>query len=228
MGLAKHQAVLQHLQELDGVVSPKGTHLPLLEPLQPLFGGDLPKGWVVSLAAQAGSANSSLALALAAATTAQGSWVVALGWPSLGLVAAHNLGVNLNRLVLADVSSSEETLLALDTLVGSVELIMVNNLRLNGREHRHLTSRLRTRGTTLISVNTSWHTTPDITLWASTLSWEGLGNGHGHLRLRRVNIRSRGRRKASQERSVQVWLPGPEGKVESASSPVPVTSLRAI
>lgn len=180
----------------------------------------LPKGGIVALENRERPAlagvNSSVALSLAAAATTQGLWTVVLGWPTLGLVAAENLGVNLGRLVMAEVNSAEETLVALDILVGPIELIIVNNLDLSTREHKHLISRLRSKGTTLISLNTSWKRLPDVILRASVLEWQGLGRGHGYLQRRRIRVQSVGRRGASQERCVEIWMPAVGGNTKTA------------
>ena len=73
--------------------------LPALEDLLP--GAGLRRGATVSIGAAAGAGGAmSLALALVAQASIAGSWVAAVGVPSLGLVAADELGVALERLVL--------------------------------------------------------------------------------------------------------------------------------
>ena len=70
--------------------------LPVLGPLQPLFpAGALRRGSVVSV-----TGSTSLALSVLAAASAQGSWCAAVGMPSLGLAAAAELGVALERFPL--------------------------------------------------------------------------------------------------------------------------------
>src|SRR5687768_8677422 len=67
--------------------------VPVLAPLVPLFpGGGLRRG---STAAIQGSA--SLLLALLAGASRAGSWCAAVGTPSLGLLAAAEIGVELDR-----------------------------------------------------------------------------------------------------------------------------------
>ena len=74
----------------------------MLPPSRPLLpGGGLRRGATVSVTAAAGVGGAtSLALALVAEASRAGSWVAAVGLPSLGLVAADELGVALERLVL--------------------------------------------------------------------------------------------------------------------------------
>ncbi|MBA2496786.1 MAG: hypothetical protein H0V33_06755, partial [Acidimicrobiia bacterium] len=77
--------------------------LPVLGALDGLLPGGLRRG--SSLAVGVGRAGrpggaTSLALAVAAGPSAAGSWVAAVGVPSLGLAAAAGYGVDLDRLVL--------------------------------------------------------------------------------------------------------------------------------
>ncbi len=73
--------------------------LPVLAALEPLLAaGGLRRGSVVVV-----EGSSSLALALAAAASAAGSWCAAVGRPALGLVAAAELGLVLDRFPLVPV-----------------------------------------------------------------------------------------------------------------------------
>ncbi|MDQ3680666.1 MAG: hypothetical protein M3378_09035, partial [Actinomycetota bacterium] len=85
------------LREATRPVSLAGEQvLPVLPALQSLLpGGVLRRGSTVVVVG-----STSLALALAAAPSAAGSWCAAVGLPSLGLVAVAELGVSLERLAL--------------------------------------------------------------------------------------------------------------------------------
>ena len=76
--------------------------LPVLGPLEPLLpDGGLRRGITVSVGSAPGIGGAtSLALALAAGPSISGSWVAAVGVPSLGLAAAAELGIDLERFVL--------------------------------------------------------------------------------------------------------------------------------
>ncbi|MDQ2649930.1 MAG: hypothetical protein M3Z03_10275, partial [Actinomycetota bacterium] len=84
------------------VLARQQEHLPVLSALEPLLpGAGLRRGTSVGVAADPGAGGAtSLALALAVAASGAGSWVAAVGLPSLGLVAADELGIALERLVL--------------------------------------------------------------------------------------------------------------------------------
>ena len=76
----------------------RAQRLPLLPALERLVpGGGLRRGSTLSID---GMAATSLALAAAAGPSRDGAWVAAVGFPSLGLLAAAELGVALERLVL--------------------------------------------------------------------------------------------------------------------------------
>lgn len=74
--------------------------LPLAPALRPLFpGGALRRGSTVALA-PSNAGQTSLLFALLAAASAAGSWCAAVGLPDLGLVAAAEAGVVVDRLAL--------------------------------------------------------------------------------------------------------------------------------
>jgi hypothetical protein len=82
--------------------------LPAFDPLLPATG--LRRGTTVAVGAAPGvTGATSLALALAAGASQAGSWVAAVGLGSLGLVAAAELGVALDRLVLVADPGRERT-----------------------------------------------------------------------------------------------------------------------
>src|SRR4051812_46036599 len=69
--------------------------LPVIEPLQPLLPDGLRRGTTVAV-----GSSTSLALALLAAPSAGGSWAATVGVSTLGLAAAAEFGVALDRLVV--------------------------------------------------------------------------------------------------------------------------------
>src|SRR4051795_3391289 len=80
--------------------------LPVLGPLAGLFpGGGLRRGTTVSVGG--GSGSTSLAMALLAGPSQAGSWAAVVGCPDLGLVAAAELGVDLERLALVPRAGSQ-------------------------------------------------------------------------------------------------------------------------
>jgi hypothetical protein len=182
-------------------------------PLAVLFPeGGIRKG--VTVAVDPLSGGCSLALALAASVTGTGGWVAAVGLPSLGLVAASDLGVDLRRLALVP-APGEQWAAALAALVDGFDLLLV---RPSGRprpvEARRLAARVRERGAVMLVLDAPrWPEPPDLRLSVSTPVWEGLGAGYGRLIGRRLEVVAGGRRLGGRERRRSVWLPSPSGGV---------------
>ena len=106
-GLAPSVTLDALAERVRPVTLARDRQLPVLPPLEPLLpGGGLRRGATVAVGADTGVRGAaSLALALAAGPSQAGSWVVAVGLGSLGLVAAAQLGVALDRLaVVPDLS----------------------------------------------------------------------------------------------------------------------------
>lgn len=197
-------------------------------PMAPLFPeGGIRKGATVAVGPMAGGY--SVALSLAAAVTTGGGWAVAVGLPSLGLVAAAELGVELRRLALVP-HPGDQWAVAAAALVDGFDLLM---LRPPGRvrpvDARRLMARVRERGTVMLVVDApDWPESPDLRLSLSRYrtEWEGLGAGHGCLTGRRMEVVSSGRRVGGRDRRVEVWLPASSGRLETASpapTDLPVT-----
>jgi hypothetical protein len=179
--------------------------------------GGIRRGSTVVIGAAPGG--SSLALALAGAITASGSWAAAVGLPSLGLVAAAELGVRLERLALVPHPGDQWTKVAAAVLDGVDLLLLRPPIGVKGGDARRLTARVRERGVVMVvldggsSNRLGWPESPDIKLTVTRSAWAGLGAGYGHLTARRVDVTLTGRRAAGRERSQTLWLPGPDGEV---------------
>lgn len=142
-----------HLRLLGRRVAPlTGAHertLPVPAPLRDLFpGGALQRGWVVAVE---GGGATSLALATAAGASAAGSWTAVVGEEALGLAAAAEAGVVLERLLMVTAPGPRAAVEAAATLVGSVDVVVLGaGVRLGAADHRRLAARLRERGSVLI------------------------------------------------------------------------------
>ena len=195
--------------------------LPVLGPLEPLFaGGGMRRGSTVAVD---GAVVTSLALALAAEASGQGSWVVLVGMSSAGLVAASELGVALDRVAMVEPHPGTWAA-TIATLVDAVDLVLVGpgsgrSGRIRPTDARRLSARARERGAVLVPVKAAWPEVPDVVLTADHGRWEGLGAGHGHLSARRIRVTAIGRREAARPRSVELWLPAPSGGVATVDHP---------
>jgi len=209
--------------------------LPVLPALEALVPG-LRRGSTLSVD---GPAATSLALAMAAGPSQDGAWVAAVGFPSLGLLAAAELGVALERLVLvADPGRADGGAAVwpavVAALVDAFEVVLVHaGERVRAADGRRLVARTRERGAVLVQVGgtrptrSTWPEGADVALTVADATWEGLGEGHGHLRARRVTVEAGGRRDAARARRAELWLPSADGEVEPVlPAPVPLRPRR--
>lgn len=169
-----------------------------------------------------GTAAMSCALALVGSVTRSGSWVAVVGLPAVGVVAAAELGVALDRTVfVADPrrvvvdGEAVDAATVVATLVDGFEMVVMAPdvvTTVGAAGMRRLQSRAHTKGALLVVVGEQRSTSVDLCFSADIAHWEGLGQGHGHLQRRRVRLTLDGRRRP---RPVQrdMWLPDATGGV---------------
>jgi hypothetical protein len=156
-----------------------------------------------------------LALSLAAPITSSGAWAAAVGLPYLGLVAAAELGVRLDRLALVPHPGEQWSVAAAAVLDGVDLLLLQPTGRARPSDARRLTARARERGVVMVVLGSAaWPEPPDIKLDVLVWEWRGLGAGFGHLQTRWADVEAGGRRAASRSRRCRVWLPGGGGQLE--------------
>lgn len=217
---------LSRLQDIAGRARPVALArehvLPVLEPFQPLLTEGLRRGSTVEV----GDATS-LALALIAGPSAAGSWAAAVGVSNLGLAAAAELGVALDRFVVIAEPPRAAWATVVATLVDALDVVVVRaRYRIGGNDARRLVARARERGAVLVVLGDGWPEAPDVRLQITRAEWHGIGDGHGHLQARRVTVESGGRRGAARARHVDLWLPAAGGGVAAVDELATVTALR--
>ncbi|MDH5291337.1 MAG: hypothetical protein OEY41_15190 [Acidimicrobiia bacterium] len=209
-------ALLAQLEQLRGRVAPVTLAaeqlLAVPEAFQPLFaGGGLPRGSSVGFA---GVGSWSVAMALAASALGVGGWLAVLGVEELGLVAAAEVGVRLDRvLVVSSVASAQLGLVAA-TLMEAVDVIALHpRSMVSARDARRLTARAREQGTVLFHLDGGRHWPEALDLSVSVVPSRcvGIGEGHGHLQFRQLEVATTGRRAANRQRRVSVLAGGPGG-----------------
>ncbi len=201
--------------------------LPAFDALLPASG--LRRGTTVAVGAVPGvTGATSLALALAAGASQAGSWVAVVGCGSLGLVAAAELGVALERLVLVADPGRDRSGWApvVAAMVDGFDVVLVATARRGGAgmgtgDARRLVARVRERGGVLVGVGGDLPGQRSaLCLTVTSASWQGLGQGAGHLQGRRVTVEAGGRGDAARGRRAELWLPrpgpglGPGGEAE--------------
>jgi hypothetical protein len=194
--------------------------LPALAPLVP--GGGLRRGTTVSVTGAGGA--TSLALALAAGPSAAGSWAVAVGFPDLGLAAAAELGLALDRLAVVGPPDPANWSTVVAALVEAFDVVLVRPPRhVRAGDARRLVARTRERGAIVVQVG-STALQSDLRFTVAATEWQGLGSGHGHLTARRVRVTVDGRREAARPRQADLWLLDPDGRVARAAAVAPVVA----
>jgi hypothetical protein len=206
--------------------------LPVLPALAPLLPeGALKRGTTATVAGRGGA--TSLALALVAGGSAAGSWVAAVGIPSLGLAGAAEVGVALERLALVAEPHPSDWATVVAALVDSFDLVLVRPSHwVKPGDARRLAARARERGAVLVQAGgRSGFEGSDLRLTVLEARWTGLGEGHGHLQARHLVVEVAGRRELSRPRRAGLWLPDTAGQVrldEPTSSTKPVLADPAV
>jgi len=187
--------------------------LPILPELAPLVpGGGLRRGSVI---VTSGVAATSLALALAAGPTAGGAWLGVVGMPSLGIVAAAELGVAVERLFLVAAPPANQWAEIVAAVVDGAEIVMaVPPIGVRGSDARRVQARVSSRGAVLVLAGAEPVPgfQPDLQVRARAAAWEGIEQGAGRLLARRVTIEVSGRR-AARPVTRELLLPGPLGGI---------------
>jgi len=196
-------------------------------PLLPAFDELLPQGLRrgATVAVGGGPGATSLALGLGAAASTAGSWVGVVGPAPVGLAAAGELGVALERLVVVDPPAAQwPTVVA--ALVDAIDLVYaLPPGRVSVGDARRLGARARERGSVLIRLPfpapraDPWPLPADHRLTVAASSWVGIGDGAGRLEARRVAVVAGGRGAASQKRRAWLWLPHRDGSLRGCAPP---------
>ena len=210
-------------------------------PVHEVFEDLLPDAGLVRgrVVACGGDAALTLALALAAGPSAAGSWLAVVGVPELGVEAAGDLGVAIERVVAVDVDPRRPQAWAerVAAAADGVELILTTVPPGADRWWRKVHQRVQQRGVVVLTVPSATAIVAgrageaagaDLQVSARTLAWEGIGEGWGRLCRRRVRLRVAGRR-SPRPVTGECWLPGASGAPEPIrptelddTAPVPV------
>ena len=138
------------------------------------------------------SQSGATSLLLSLLSAPQGAWTAVVGIPGLGLAAAAEMGVDLDRLVVIP-DPGADALQVLSVLADGMDMIVTAPLaRLAPARLRVFSGRLRQRGAVLL-VAGRWPGA-ELVLTVREVRWAGLGDGHGRLRDRDLDIEVSGRR----------------------------------
>ena len=217
------RAVGAHPAPLPGT---DGRLLPVVAPLAGLLpAGGLRRGSTMAVAPGTGA--TALLTALLARASAEGAWAGVVGRPELGLVAAAEAGIALERLALVPYPGADLVAVTAALLDGlDLVAVAVPPQGVRAPERQRLAARARQRGAVLLPLG-PWPGA-DVELSCARVQWQGVGGrtggGAGRLCARRVHVRLRGRGVAAGGHDAGVLLPGPAGPpgIDTAvAGPVP-------
>ncbi len=235
----RRERLTQLVPKVGPVAFARDRVLPVAPALQPL----LPEAGLVrgSVIGCRGSTGVSLALAVVCEASAAGSWLACVGLATLGLRAASEVGIALERLVMvsAPVRGSRDTgemdvgeadagemswANMMSALIDGFDLIVLRGASaVRPGDVRRLQARLQARGAVLVVIGDPGPFICDITVTGLSSQWEGLGDGSGRLARRRLVLSATGRR-SPRARQVEIWLPGAHGGIEPTTA-VPTTAV---
>jgi hypothetical protein len=168
-----------------------------------LPGGGLRRGSTVAV-----TGSTSLALALAASPSAAGSWAAAIGTRDLGLVAAAELGVALDRFAVVPDAGRDRWATVVAALLDAVDVVLAwPEGRVRAADARRLAARARERGSVLVACGRPWLEGTDVRLTAAAITPMGLGHGDGRLTTLRIEVEVDGRGRAARPRRTLLTIP---------------------
>jgi len=191
--------------------------LPVPDELAALLPDGLRRGGITAV-----SGSTSLLLALLAHACAEGAWAAVVGQPSMGLLAAAQAGVALERLALVP-RPGPDAPSVVAALVDGLDVVLVGpDAALTEGDRRRLGARARDRGAVLLS-STVWPGA-NVVLTAASQRWSGAEDGAGRLRAHELRVTRSGRGGAGVPQSLTLTLP--LGRRAGGTPPVPGAGTR--
>jgi len=186
--------------ERHGSVRHDAEHFGLPAALQQVLPAGLRPGSTVEV-----RGSNSLLLAMGAAAMAHERWIALVGLPHLGVPAAAEAGVALQRTVVVPSPGARAAEVVAALIEGFDVLVLGAGRQLRDRDRRLVLARLRSRGAVLLSTN--WPGS-DLQLVAHTQHTTGLGQGWGAVAERRVELLAGGRLLGGQEHRLVLRFDG--------------------
>jgi hypothetical protein len=190
------------------VAAAASRRLPLADPWDRLLAGPgLRRGATVAVHAAPGAGGLTLALSLLAGLSVAGGWSAVVGVDDPGVVAIHELGVDLRRVLFVARPRGAWAEAAADLLDGVDAVVLRSPSRPAHGAARRLMGRARERGATLVVLSepaASWPLPADLSLEILVSRWTVTTRLEGRRGLVRVSGRG------SQRRPAEHWLALPD------------------
>ena len=196
---------LEALRELTRPVSLSGEKLlPVREDLAALLpGGGFRRGSVVEIGAP------SLLFVSMAEAVRTGSWAALVGLGSLGLAAAADQGISLDRVAVVTAPPADMAATVVAALIDALDIVVLGPATVSrAGDARRLMARARERGA-VVFVYGRWPEAADVRLSVVGQTHGGLGEGHGHLAGWSVEVEASGRGASARRRRGSLTLAGP-------------------
>jgi hypothetical protein len=211
-GLESSRADPRLIAALGDRVAPVTMSGERLLPVPDGLGALLPEGGLVRGRAMSctGSSATSLAMSLVAPAIADGAWLAVVDLPTIGLDAASEYGIPLERLVRISTDTAEAHRWA-DAVTAAADGFDVLLVSVPGAvaqpTARKVMMRVQQTGAVVVVLGDPGALSCDAQLRTGDECWEGLTAGAGRLLRRRVTVTAAGRRIPRRRRCV-LHLPG--------------------
>ncbi|WP_407318017.1 hypothetical protein UQW22_15695 [Isoptericola halotolerans] len=173
---------------------------PVHPALVPLLPGGLPNGGVLTV-----QGSTSLLLALLATTSRDGAWVAFVGAPAVGMLAAADVGISLERTAVVPDPGPDGPAVLAALLDGMDVLVVGPRAALAAADRRRLAARTRQRDAVLVTTE-RWPGA-HVVLDARGGAWSGADAGAGWLRRRTLSVLRTGRGAAARPVEIDVEVP---------------------
>ena len=173
--------------------------LPLDPMVADMLGGGLVRGRSIVCT---GDAAVALSLRVVSRATQDGAWLAVVGVDGLGLSAAAEQGIALQRTVLVTPPAAvREWANAVATAIDGFGVLLLQvPVGITVGEARKVVARVQARRAVVVLVDPARQPAvasafrPDVALHTSTVRWLGIGEGVGHVQAREVRVEVGGRR----------------------------------
>jgi len=210
-----------------GAVLARDKVLPLAGALASLFpGGALRKGSTVAIRRGQGAVNGTTTLALTLLGNLCGDDLqcAVVGVPELCLVAASQVGAELQRLVLVPAAGPKWPLVVAALLEGLDVVLLKLSGDVRPADAHRLEARAREKGPVLVVIGPGWPRA-DVYLEVVAARWQGLQRGYGHLERCEIEVIASGRGAGPRERRAQLQLSVPPLPGVAPGAAVPGTAV---
>lgn len=197
-----------------GIITTERPPMAVPPPLAPILPEGLRRGGTTVV-----TGSTSLVLAVLAHACAGGAWAAVVGQPTIGLLAAAQAGVSLERLAVVPRPGLEAPNVVAALLDGVDVVVVGPEVALSDADRRKLSARARDRGSVLLST-VDWPGA-GVVLTVESGRWTGVDAGEGRLRTHEIRLVRTGRGSAAVPRSLDLTLPIGSAPVPQVQAPAP-------